>query len=127
MVDYGTAMMLKDQLKELEAKVDKLYTEWRQRDRRNDLVKEQFSQSKVLERLENLLDNYGDTMEPSKRRKIQRRCQNLYKRIDQRFEDECPYMTIQTLKLHNEYLLAKSQLNGLRVASKAYYLAVVDI
>lgn len=127
MVDYGTAMMLKDALKKLKPKVDALYAEWRKCERTNDWIKGNFSQSKILERLEDVLDNCGDAMEPSKRRRMQRRCQNLDKRIHERFEHECPHLTIKTLKAHNEYLIAKAQLNGLRVASKAYYLAVVDV
>jgi hypothetical protein len=127
MVDYGTTLTLKDQLKELKEKTEKLFEEWRKRERRNEWVKEQFPQSKILFQLEEKLDKHFDEMTNKERRKIMRRCNNLDKRIHQRFEEECPYMVIQTLKAYNDYLLSKSQLNGLRVAEKAYYLAVVDI
>lgn len=126
MVDYETSTLLKEQLDDFSARVDELYKAWMNLEIRNDGIKMEMSQSKLLERLERNLQNnyYGRTVKQN--RAIAKRILNLEKRIDQRFETEYPAETIETLKAYNSYLLSKSQLNGLRLAHKAYYLAVVD-
>lgn len=124
MVDYETSTMLKEQLDDLTAKTNELYETWMYLENKSEQVKNTFSQAKLLVRLSKKLSsgNYSEKQV----RKIGKRMENLDRRIDERFEIEYPAKTIEILKVHNAYLLSKSQLNGLRSAYDAYYRAVVD-
>lgn len=124
MVDYKTSTMLKQQLDDLTAETKELYETWMYLEDKCEQVKNTFSQAKLLVKLSKKRSsgNYSE----KQAKKIGKRLENLDRRIDQRFEIEYPAQTIEILKVHNAYLLSKSQLNGLRSAYDAYYRAVVD-
>lgn len=124
---YDTYLMLKDQQHQLETQVRSLYTTWRHMDCVNIDIKDNYSQSIVLFELEGkLYDKYHATCIQNRKR-IEKRCKNLKKRIEERFLEEHPQRVRDTLEAYNLYLLNQCRLNALRVCVTAYHSALTDL
>ena len=125
--NYNTYLTLKYQKHELEIQVKCLYDIWRELDCRNIQIKDNYPQSMVLFQLEGkLYDKYHPYAIPNRKR-MEKRCENLRKRIEQRFLEEYPEKVRDTLEAHNLYLVAKSKLDAIRVCVVAYHSGLTDI
>lgn len=129
MVSYGTYMELTKQQESLEKEVEKLYKAWTDLDCRNMEIKDSYSQSKILFKLEGLLYDKYDLDNPiskETRKKIVRRCENLRRRIQTRFESEYPKHVIETLEAFNLYLVNNCKLNSLKCSIQMYRQAILN-
>ena len=126
MADYTTFMIIHRQQKSLEKEVRLLHSHWMELDCENIGIKDEYCQSKILFRLEcKLFDKYHPH-DSRDRKRMEKRCENLRRRIESRFSEEYPDKVRCTLEAHNLYLLNKSKLNALRCAASAYHSAVSD-
>jgi hypothetical protein len=122
-------MELAKQSDSLEKEVEKLYKAWMDLDCRNMEIKDSYSQSRILLRLEGLLyDKYDldDPIPKEARKKIVRRCENLRKRIQTRFETENPKNAIEALEAFNLYLVNNCKLNSLKCSIQMYRQAILN-
>ncbi len=129
MTSYGTYMDLKTQCDSLEKEVARLYKTWMNLDCRNMEIKDTYSQSKILLKLEGLLYDKYDLDNPipkEKRKNIVRRCENLRRRIQTRFESEYPKHVIETLEAFNLYLVNNCKLNSLKCSIQMYRQAILN-
>lgn len=125
---YDTYLMLKEQQHQLETQVRTLYDRWRYMDCVNIDIKDNYPQSKILFSLEGKL--YFDKYHPCDSRdrvRMEKRCINLKKRIEERFLEEYPERVRNTLEAYNLYLLNQCRLNALRVCVTAYHSALTDL
>lgn len=125
--NYNTYLMLDAQKGELEFQVRYLYDKWINMDRADMKIKDNYSQSKILFDLESKLYDKYHPHPVENRNRMERRCKNLRKRIEERFLEEYPEKVRDTLEAHNLYLVSKSKLDALRVCVVAYHSGLTDI
>ncbi len=126
MADYKTFMILCRQQKSLAKEVKVCYNIWTDLNCINFEIKDEYSQSKILFRLEDKLDDKYHPHDSRDRKRMEKRCENLRRKIETRFAKEYPDATKATLEAHNLYLINKSKLNALRCAVCSYHSAVSD-
>ena len=125
--NYETYLILNGQRQKLDFQVKSLYDKWRQMDLCNFRIKDEYSQSKMLFKIESILYDGHDNNPNRNTKRLRRRSDNLKKRIEQRFAEEFPERVVDTLKAHNLYLVNKSKLDALRICVVAYHSGLTDI
>ena len=126
MADYNTYLILYKQQKSLDKDVKQLNYDWMKLDVEDTRIKDNYSQSKILFTLECQLYDKYNPHDSRDRKQKEKRCSNLKRRIESRFNEEHPERVRNTLEAFNLYLLNKSKLNALRLSVSAYHAAVSD-